>query len=284
MKKIILVLSVSLIGFVVAQAQLLWKITGNGLKQPSYIFGTQDLISIQFLDSVSGLFKAFNECDIVVGETVLNRIDETARIQQAAIMPSHINIKDLLSDEEYKMIDNELKSVMKFGLKEVSIMNPTLILSLYKTEIFKQQTGFKDGTQSDSYFQLVASEKDKKIVGLENVEQQIKSLYGFGTLERQADLLVEAIQHKDKVINEMIQLNKLYKAGKIDELIKYSTAMTQEEYAKVIDNRNADWLTKIPELLKKSSCFVCVGAIHLGGNNGLIKQLERKGYKVKAVE
>jgi len=60
--------------------------------------------------------------------------------------------------------------------------------------------------------------------------------------------------------------------------------MTEEEYAKMIDNRNADWLTKLPELLKKSSCFVCVGAIHLGGNNGLIKQLERKGYKVKAVE
>jgi len=284
MKKIILAFSISLVGFLAVQAQLLWKVTGNGLKQPSYIFGTQDLISIQFLDSVSGLFKAFNECDIVVGETVLNRIDETARIQQAAIMPSHINIKDLLSDEEYKMIDNELKSVMKFGLKEVSIMNPMLILSLYKSEIFKQQTGFRDGTQSDSYFQLVASEKDKKVVGLENVEQQIKSLYGFGTLERQADLLLEAIQHKDKVINEMIQLNKRYKAGKIDELIKHSPAMTEEEYAKMIDNRNADWLTKLPELLKKSSCFVCVGAIHLGGNNGLIKQLERKGYKVKAVE
>jgi len=98
------------------------------------------------------------------------------------------------------------------------------------------------------------------------------------------------IKQKDKILNEMIELNKLYKAGKIEELVDFSKGkgnimdMTEEEYTKRVDNRNADWMTKLPDMMKDSSCFITVDAIHLGGKNGLIKQLEKRGYKVKAVE
>ena len=272
------------------QAQLLWKVTGNGLKQPSYLFGTHHLFSIQYFDSIPGLFKAFNKCDVVVSEMVINNIDATAKIRQAAVMPDHKTIKDLLNDDEYKLVDTELKSVLKLGLKNVSMMNPSLILTMYEMEIYKKLTGFSDTKQSDSYFQLVAAEKGKKVIGLETVDQQIEVLFGNGTLERQANVLVEAIQHKDKILSEMIQLNKLYKAGKIDELVELSkgkdniTEMTEEEYAKLVDNRNAAWLKKLPAILKDASSFVAVGAMHLGGKNGLVKELQKAGYKVKAIE
>ncbi len=289
MKKNILILFLLLLCLTATQAQLLWKVSGNGLKHPSYLFGTHHLISIQFLDSIPGLFKAFNTCDVIVGEMVINNIDATAKIQQAAIMPNHVKINDLLNDDEYKLVDNELKSVLKFGLKDVSIMNPSLILTMYEMEIYKKLTGFKDESQSDSYFQLVASEKDKKIIGLETVDQQIAILFNNSNLERQADILVETVQKKDSILNEMIQLNKLYKAGKIEELIELSkgkgniTDMTDEEYAKLVDNRNADWMIKLPAYFNQSSCFVAVGAMHLGGKNGLIKLLKKEGYKVNPI-
>jgi len=226
---------------------------------------------------------------LVVAEVVMNNIDATAKIQQAAIMPNQTRINDLLNEDQSKLLDLELKSVMKFGLKDVSILNPSLILSMYEMEIFKKLTGFTDDKQSESYFQLVAAEKGMKIVGLETVQQQIAVLYGIGSLERQADILVETIRQKTIILNEMIQLNKLYKAGKLDNFVELSkgpdniTEMTEEEYAKLVDNRNTDWMSKLPAFFKESSCFVTVGAIHLGGNNGLIKQLQNEGYKVKAV-
>jgi len=290
MKKNILVFFSILLSLTGLQAQLLWKVTGNGLKHPSYLFGTHHLISIQYLDSIHGLFKAFNDCDIVVSELVMNNIDASAKIKQAAVMPEHTTIKDLLNDEEYKLVDTELKSVLKLGLKNISIMNPSLILTMYEMEIYKKLTGFSDTKQTDSYFQLVAAEKGKKVIGLETVDQQIEVLFGNGTLERQANVLVEAIQNKDKILSEMIQLNSLYKAGKIDELVELAkgkdniTEMTEDEYAKLVDNRNAAWLKKLPSMLKDASCFVAVGAMHLGGKNGLVKQLQKAGYKIKAVE
>lgn len=290
MNKKILFLSFFLLSLTFTQAQLLWKVTGNGLKHPSYFFGTHDLIGIQFLDSVPELYKAFNDCNVVVGEMVMNNIDATAKIQQAAIMPSHISISDLLDDNQYKLVDKELKSVLKFGLKEVSIMNPSLILKLYEMEIYKNLTGLTDDKQSDSYFQLVAAEKGKEVIGLETTDQQIKILFENGSLERRADLLVETIEQKDKILTEMAQLNKLYKSGKIDELLEFSknkgniSNITEKEFTELIDNRNTDWMTKLPGMMNTNSCFISVGAIHLGGKNGLIKQLEKAGYKVKAVE
>jgi len=290
MKKNIVIISLLLFGISSIQAQLLWKVSGNGLKHPSYLFGTYHLIPIQFLDSVPGLYKAFNFCDIIVGEMVMNSIDANAKIQQAAIMPKHIKIRDLLNEDEYKLVDAELKSVLKFGLKEVSILNPSLILSLYELEVYKNHTGFSDDVQSESYFQLVATEKDKKVVPLETVDQQIAFLFGNGSLERQTDKLIETVQHKDSALNEMIQFNKLYKAGKIDALVDLTKGkgntidMTTEEYAKLVDNRNANWLAKLPILFNKSTCFVAIGAIHLGGNKGLVKQLQKAGYKFNPVE
>jgi len=289
MTKKMLFLLLFLVSFSFIQAQLLWKVTGKGLKHPSYLFGTLHLIPIQFLDSVPGLFKAFNNCDKVVGEMALNNVDATSKIQQAAIMPDHVKMKDLIKDStNYAKVDKELKSVLKIGLKELSVMNPSLILSLYEIGIYKKLTGYTDDKQSDSYFQLVADEKGKPVVGLETIDQQIAVLFGNGTLQRQADVLVETVQQKDSVLKEMIHMNKLYKAGKINELVELSNRkgnvidMTEEEYARLVDNRNADWITKLPEMMQKSSCFIAVGALHLGGKNGLIKQLEKEGYRVTA--
>lgn len=290
MKKNILIIFSLLLCFTSIQAQLLWKVTGKGLKHPSYLFGNHRLISIQFLDSVPGLFKAFNDCDKVVSEMVFNNIDATAKIQQAAIMPGNLKINDLLNEEQSKILDNEFKSVLKLSLKNVSTMNPSLVRTMYEMEIYKKLTGLTDNKQSDSFFQLVAEEKDKTIIGLETIDQQIDILYGNGTLEQQADMLVETVQHKDEILTKMIQLIKLYKAGKIDELVELSkgkdhiTDMTEQEYTKLVDNLNNDWMKKLPVLFKESTCFVAIDAIHLGGKNGLIKKLQQAGFKVKAVE
>lgn len=283
------ILGLLVLSFSIGNAQLLWKVSGKGLKHPSYLFGTHHLIPIQFLDSIPGIYKAFNECYVVVGEIALNNIDATSRIQMAASMPHHTKMANLLKGDQYNLVDAELKSVLKLGLKDFSMMNPTLILSIYEIELYKKATGLTDDTQADSYFQLIAAEKGKKIIGLETVEQQINVLFGNGTLERQAEVLAETIKNKENTVKDMLLLDKLYKSGKLNELVDLSKRkdkiadLTDEEYSKLVDDRNTAWLEKLPSLFKDAPCFVAVGALHLGGKNGLIKQLEKAGYHVTPV-
>ncbi len=270
-------------------SQLLWKISGNGLKQPSYLFGTHHLIPISFLDSVPGLYKAFNASEMIIGEMILSNLDATARMQNAAVMPNHIKMKDLLDESDYVVVDAELKRVLKMGLNDLSILNPSLILTLYEMEIYKQLTGFSDDIKSDSYFQLVGSEKGKKMLGLETIEQQIALLFENGTLQRQANLLVASILQKDETLKDMLALNKLYRAGSIEEMVLQAkksgdlTQLTEAEYTKIVDERNAEWMTKLPVQMQATSCFIAVGALHLGGEKGLVKLLQKAGFKLTAV-
>ncbi|MBQ2447022.1 MAG: TraB/GumN family protein, partial [Bacteroidales bacterium] len=67
MKKIIS-LSLVLMMALSVNAQLLWKISGNGLKDASYILGTHHACSFTFCDSIPGLKKAFGQAQVVVGE------------------------------------------------------------------------------------------------------------------------------------------------------------------------------------------------------------------------
>lgn len=284
MKKINFLFISLVISICSIQAQLLWKISAKNLKHPSYLFGTHHLIPIQFLDSINGLFKVFNESETVVGEIVLNRIDTSTKIHQAAYMPTNKKVTDFLNQADFKLVDTELKAVLNIGLKEVSMLKPSMILSMYEMEKYKKLTGFSENNQSDSYFQLVSAEKDKKIIGLETIEEQIALLFDTGSLERQTEMLVESIRQNEKMATDLLTINKLYKAGKLNELLIFSKTKTsisdytEDEFRKMVDDRNKKWVIKLAQLLHESSCFIAVGALHLPGQNGIIKLLENEGY------
>jgi len=275
-----------------ANAQLLWKVTGKGLKKPSYLFGTHHLISVDFLDSVPDLYKAFNASTGVVGEVVLNNVDVSAKIQEAAMLPGKLTMDSLIRDSsDYKLVDKKLRSVLNLPLKKVAKMNPTLILTLYEMELMKKTLKKTDDIQSDSYFQLVGAEKGKNIYALESVDDQIKALFGNGSLQRQTEVMVSTIkENNESVLAEMNQLNSMYKSGNLQQLERLSERkektydMTAEEFDRLVSDRNIKWMKKLPALMASESCFIAVGALHLTGENGLIRLLQKSGYKVKPVK
>ena len=55
MKKILMTLAAVFCCAMSVQAQLLYKISGGGLKEPSYILGSNHTAAISFVDSIPGL-------------------------------------------------------------------------------------------------------------------------------------------------------------------------------------------------------------------------------------
>ena len=272
-----------------AQSQLLWQVSGHGLTRPSYLFGTHHLIPVSFLDSVPGLFRAFNRCDAVVGEMVMNNIDDSEKIMQASTLPQGVTMDSLLNAEDYALVDAGLRTVLQIGLKELALMKPAAIRTMYETELYRQYTGFDDDTQSDSYFQQIAARQGKQVFGLESVDMQIALLFGNDDQKQEALSLVETVSHREEGLQEIETLNALYKAGEIDRLVKMAQeqgdpqAMAPEEYDRMVDDRNLAWAEQLPDLMQARPCFIAVGAMHLGGEKGLIQLLKGKGYKVKPV-
>ena len=65
-----------------ANAQLLWKVSSNGLSSPSYIMGTHHLAPLSVKDGITGLQKAMDETQQVYGELKMSDIQSPATIQK----------------------------------------------------------------------------------------------------------------------------------------------------------------------------------------------------------
>jgi len=55
-----------------SENSLLWKVTGNGLTKPSYLFGTYHFLSNGFVDTLQAVKNAYTASEAVVGELVIN--------------------------------------------------------------------------------------------------------------------------------------------------------------------------------------------------------------------
>ncbi|OQC34654.1 MAG: TraB family protein [Bacteroidetes bacterium ADurb.Bin057] len=273
-----------------ANAQLLWKISGNGLKKSSYLFGTHHLVPISFLDSIPKVYKCFNRSEVVVSEFVMSAANMEDKVKEAAMLPPNYVYTELLSDSDYHFVDSELKAVTKLSLNDVARLKPSMIANIYIVAYYQQLFPNDDDWQLDSFFQQVADRQGKKVVGLETIEDQIKLIYESQSIERQAFLLVGTLRGKDRITEELHELNAYYKKGNLVPLLQTylndssEFAPTAQEKFLMLDARNLEWTKKLPDLLHKNSCFVAVGALHLVGENGLINLLRQKGYRVSKVK
>lgn len=268
-------------------AQLLYEISGNGLTKSSYIFGTHHLIQVETATQIPGLFRAFNDCDVVVSEFV---DDDQNKMQQRILSASKMekSIFDMLTPADEALVDSALQAELGLSLANVQYMRPNIIAIIYETAVYERVLKQKSNDIAmDSYFQIAGIELGKSVVGLETLEQQMHMLLRSITIERQIEILVETIRNSKNIPAENAQLDSLYVAGNIDalyDMLVKAEDMTEAEKFLLVDERNIAWLPKIEEYIKQNPCFIAVGALHLPGKDGVINLLRKAGYKVKAVK
>lgn len=286
MKKLVLLFSFFAFS-IIGNAQLLWEISGNQLKEKSYLFGTHHLIPISFLDSINGIYPAFNSCKNIVGEIIMDDPSVIKKLQQAAIITTGETTKNWLSAEQYATADSVLKNTIGFGLEEMRFFKPAMIENIYVLTLYDKYFQQDEDFQIDSYFQKVGKKEGKRLFSLETVEDQIKILLERKPLDEQAQSLYETLTSSDKIINQLEALNQLYLKQDLEGLLELnnndSTQTTEDKWI-MLDQRNIRWAEQLPKQLEKGSNFIVVGALHLPGENGIINLLRKQGYKVKHVK
>lgn len=286
-KRIFLLALIALFITVGANAQLFWKISGHGLTKPSYLFGTHHLIEKEQIKDFDKILAIAGQADAVVGEMDMTDMATIqTKIMQVAMMPGK-TIKQLISAEDYTLVDTELRQLMGVGLDQLGAFKPMMLQTMYGVLVYVQsQKLAKQPEGVDVLFQKKAKENNKAIIGLETIEQQSAMLFDSLPLNRQAEILVKSIKEKQKGIDLFIQLNASYLAGnlqKLAELDKLDDDLTPAEKRPLYENRNMDWMKQLPVMFSKQSCFVAVGCMHLIGDTGLLSQLKKAGYTVEAV-
>ena len=277
-----------------ANAQLLWKISGNGLDKPSYIFGTHHVAPLSMKDSIAGMPEALKAVTQVYGELVMEDMmkpEMLMKMQQAMMLPGDTTLKSLFTSTQYDSVASVVKENIGMEMAMFDKVKPAALNAQLAVVLSaKAVKGYNPQEQLDTWFQTQAKQAGKKVGGLESAESQIDVLYNAQSLERQAQQLYCSATHIDYGIDMTRRLAEAYLNQDLDKLLEImeekmgnACDSTPEEEEALIYGRNANWAKQIPGIMKQASTLFVVGAGHLPGERGVLKLLEKQGYTVEAM-
>lgn len=300
MKRFLLIIVASLSATILVNAQLLYRISGNGLEKPSYVVGTYHLAPASFVDSIPGAREAFASVEQVCGELDMRDLQAPANVTKLADamrMPDGKLLKELLSEDEMARLNGYMRSVMGVDFTNPMIdmqmgkFTPAAVMTqLQILQYMKVTPGFNPAALIDVYFQNEAAKAGKPVIGFENVDFQVSVLYKGSSLERQKEQLFCMVDNPEYNLQLMKDIAGAYFAKDMDRLaavtdetLGNSCDSTPEEKDALIYNRNADWDKAIPAIIEEKATMFVVGALHLPGERGLLQLLKNRGYIVESV-
>ena len=301
MKRITTLMLIMAICLTETKAQLLYKISGNGLSSPSYIIGTYHVAPVSYVDSIPGIHQVLADVAQVYGEldmTDLTSPENLQKMQAAMRLPEGVTISSLLTEDEMGRFNAQLRKVMGVDMtnplvaQQLDKLSPmTLCTQLSMLSYIKKTPGFDPNNSFDGYFQKVAKEQGKGVGGLETLDFQMEILYQGKTLERQKELLMCQIDNWEFMEQMTDGIIKAFFAQKLDDIkdaidmkMDSSCDSTPEEEAQLIDDRNANWIQLMPAIMQAKSTLFAVGAGHLPGEKGVLQLLQSAGYSIEAVK
>ena len=294
MKRLSLIIAVLMLA-VASQAQLLWKVSGNGLGRPSYIFGTHHMAPSSMIDQIKGMEDAIEGCDIVVGEVEKDSLmspEVQARMAQAMIAPMDSSLDKLLTPADYSIVEkvfNKYFGTMGVKLSQMKNLKPSAISTqMQAMQAIKYFPNFNANSLIDVAVQTRANEAGRPSAGLESVDEQINLLFN-GPLSDQAVGLVESCKQDEFFQVQSAALADAYMAQDLDKLLTVMTDATmggdsQREMELLIYSRNRNWVEKLKMMMPERACLVCVGAGHLPGSQGLLQLLRDAGFTVEPMQ
>lgn len=291
MKKITFL--IALIIAISCQAQLLWKVSGGGLENPSYLFGTYHLMPSTFVDSVPGLSQAIESVDAVwveIEHEKMNSPEVMAQMSALMTAPADSSIDRLLSDDGYSMVDAVVRRYLgTFGvtLDQLKTMRPAA-LSLQLAQLMTMEK-----LPNSDFSRLLDGEVERRVKALgkpshslETVDYQLQLFFGAPLPKQAADLL-EMCKQIDEVERNFDDIHEAYTSqdfSKLTEALCDPVSMSREDMETICFQRNEKWLPTLIDAAKKGGIIVAVGAAHLVLEKGLIELLRQQGFTVEPVK
>ena len=301
MRKVFFLAAALIVSFAFnAQAQLLYRISGNGLESPSYIVGTYHLAPASFADSIPGMSEAIENTQQVCGELDMMdafKPENTAQLIQSQMLPEGVTLSSLLTADQLTRLNALLLEVVGTNLEDEAFaaqmekMKPvTLSTTLSLAAYMKKAQSFNPMELLDNYFQMLAMQNGKSVIGFETVEFQMGVLYGSELPEQVDDLMCmvdhfdEATELVDRITSAYFSQNFQQLESVLEEEMEGTCAATPEEEAALLDDRNHNWIKLMPDMMAEKPTLFAVGAGHLCGEQGVLKLLEGLGYTVEGMK
>ncbi len=265
------------------ERSLLWEISGNGLKKPSYLFGTIHLICRPDYVWSEKMTKAFDGTEKVCLEMDLDDMNVMMEVSSGLMDKTGKKLSSYFSKSDYARLKAYMKDSVGMDLTMFEMMKPVALQTMMVTK----STSCDDAASYEDSLMKIAKTQGKELLGLESAKDQLDALESI-PVDTVIAGIMEVVDGKDNGEGEA-EYSKLVAAYRAQDIALMQKLIVESEglggKAKtLVDDRNKKWIPLIGEMMKNNSVFFAVGAGHLAGKNGVISLLRASGYTVKAVK
>ena len=296
MKKTALIIATLIMGISSANAQLLWRVSGNNAKGDSYLFGTHHMAPASVMDSIKGFTPALASVEEMYGEVEMPENPQSPEMVQLtmkyASAPADSTLTKVLTAAQLDSLNTLLASYTggMLNAKQLDAFKPSMVSTqLAMLQSAKNFPDFNPMQQLDTQIQQRAAAANLPVKGLETMEEQFDILMNAPIMD-QVDDLMEAVRNDSKSGEKAKKLADAYMTENLDaisEVLFKDEDMDPDDpmFKRLFDNRNASWVKKLTtDILPSSKVFIAVGVGHLVGDKGIIKALQEAGYTVTPVK
>lgn len=261
------------------EKSLLWKISGNGLKETSYLFGTIHMICKDKFYMDEKIESALASSKVLAMELNMADPNLMAEMQKLSVNPGFANIKGEFTPEQASAVDKFLIASYGAGLDQLGVLKPMVLSSM----VLIKMLPCTEQSSYEMFFTEKAKSQDKPVKGLETVAFQM-GVFDQIPQKLQIDELGKMVVNQEGM-EEFEKLVGAYLEQDVDKLFDLisENEMFQEYGDLLLENRNKNWIPKIEEMVKEQATFIAVGSGHLGSETGVINLLRKAGYTVEAV-
>lgn len=257
---------------------LLWEISGNGLSESSYLYGTMHVADKRAYKFRKSVMPSFEKCKGFAMELDMEEVNPLEMMNSMKLDSGKLS--DFFQKDDYAKLSSWFKENMRTDIALFEDFKPFFLYSL----MAKDQYGSQMDEALDLYFYKEAKKQGKSTGGLETVAEQMNAINRI-PMDDQIKMIMEGMEEEGDSKDESQVLIKYYKKQDLDRMMSLSEEMEMgnDFEAALITERNYRMAERIQPLIKEQSTFIAVGALHLPGQEGVIDLLRKDGYEVNPI-
>ncbi len=253
---------------------LLWRFSGRGIS--GYLFGSIHLKLKNSESFLSEIGRYISVCDSLLTEI---RLDDSAMDPSMILLPNDASYKSLIHERGYKRIIALFEERMGLDIETQSRWKPLLLLNFLSAKI----SGYDLNEPSlDQQIYDQALKHGIANEGLEDLRTHFSHL-DMIPLRIQMQFLNKACKNLKSVKLKFNRLLEAYLEQDINYIYRASKRQLGEWRKPFINERNHAMTQKLLAMEKGKRYFVCIGAGHLAGNQGMLALLKRASFKLEPV-
>lgn len=194
-----------------------------------------------------------------------------------------------LPDTLWKKLETRMRGNPAM-LDDISRSRPWLASMLVET-VDTLKAGFQTEFGTETQLQNVYLRPRGRVVGLETLNEQISAFTRLTQAQQREMLGQDLVQTPAENVADVKELHRLWRIGDADALKAWDDAKTEKlarsrQLARQIDNRvvvdrNYRFAARMVAMAAPNKpVFVAIGALHLGGDRGVLALLRKRGFVV----